>query len=157
MASKRIRKTRVEASLHEKPSRQWRCRDCGRSFGRPSQSHTCLPALTLNEYLARQPPAHAAIYGAALERLKRLGEIDIDPVGVGIMVKRTRTFCELRPKRRGVELSFKLSHKFADRRIHRSFQSSPNRICYFVMLEEPEDVDDTLGGWLADAYRQSPA
>jgi hypothetical protein len=135
---------------------RWRCPGCGRRFGRAQQSHTCQPGLLLDEYLSRQPAAHAPIYRAALARLAALGDIDVDPVGVGIMVKRTRTFCELRPKRSGVELAFKLSRSFADPRIRRTIHYSTHRVAYFVLLESPADVDDTLGGWLAEAYLDSP-
>jgi len=137
-------------------SLQWRCPHCGRNFGRVAQSHVCAPWLALDEYLGRQPPAHVPIYRAALACLAALGELDVDPVDVGIMVKRTRTFCELRPKRDGVEMSFKLSRSLADARIRRVIRSLTHRTAYFVLLRSAADVDDAIGGWLAEAYLDSP-
>jgi hypothetical protein len=91
-----------------------------------------------------------------LKRLSKLGPVDIDPVHVGIMIKRSRTFCELRPKRDAVELSFKLSRPLADPRIRRTVRSSTHRQAYFVHLRSPEDVDEVIVGWLAEAYMASP-
>ena len=146
------------APARARPSQQWRCPRCRRSFGHPNQSHVCAPALALDEYLVRQPAEHAVLYRAALARLAAVseGDLDVDPVNVGIMVKRARTFCELRPKRNGVELSFKLSREIADPRIRRVLRSSTHRIAYFVLLRSPEDVDDQLAGWLAESYLDSP-
>ncbi|HWO09116.1 MAG TPA: DUF5655 domain-containing protein [Polyangiaceae bacterium] len=134
----------------------WRCLSCGRTFGRTNQSHECEPALSLERYLSAQPPPHRAIYRAVLRRLQTLGELDVDPVQVGIMIKRHRTFCELRPKRAGVELSFKLSRPLAHARIRRSLRCSTHRQAHFVLLTSPREVDAELLGWLAEAYFESP-
>ena len=134
---------------------QWLCTDCGRHFGRAKQSHQCTPALTLDEYLERQPAELWAIYQAVLQALSKLGPVDIDPVSVGIMIKRARTFCELRPKRGRVELSFKLSRPLADPRIRKTISSSTHRQAHFLDLRSPRDVDKQLVTWLAQSYEQS--
>lgn len=134
----------------------WLCRNCGRRFGRTNQSHECRPGLTLREYLGRQPPERRATYRAVLRELEKLGPLDIDPVEVGIMIKRARTFCELHPRRNAVELSFKLSRPLADPRIHRTIRSSTHRHVHFVHLKSAADVDRQLVSWLAEAYLDSP-
>ena len=134
---------------------QWLCALCGRHFGRANQSHQCDPALTLAAYLDRQPPELRSTYNAVLKELAKLGPLDIDPVSVGIMIKRARTFCELRPRRDAVELSFKLSQPLADPRIRRTVNSSTHRRAHFVDLHSPRDVDKQLVTWLARSYAQS--
>ena len=136
---------------------QWLCSECGRRFGRANQSHECSPALTLDQYLERQPKEQRGTYRAVLELLSSFGPVDIDPVDVGIMVKRRSTFCELRPKRGHVELSFKLSRPLAHPRIARHVRPSSHREVYFVHLRSRADVDATLKGWLAESYATSPA
>jgi hypothetical protein len=136
-------------------AKQWRCADCGRSFGRANQSHQCDPALSLEQYLAKQPAERRSTYEAVLRVLRKLGPVDIDPVGVGIMVKRARTFCELRPRRNAVELSFKLSEPLAHPRIRRVVRSSVHRLAYFVDLASAADVDAQIRSWLAESYRDS--
>lgn len=136
---------------------QWLCPRCERHFGRANQSHQCVPALTLEQYLDAQPPERRATYKAVLKVLSKLGPVDIDPVRVGIMIKRARTFCELRPRRDAVELSFKLSRPLADPRIRKTIHSSVHRQVHFLDLRSPQDVDARIAGWLAEAYQQSPA
>jgi Domain of unknown function (DUF5655) len=135
---------------------QWFCPHCGRRFGKPNQSHECEPGLTLDEYLSRQPAERRSTYRAVLKVLAKLGPLDVDPVEVGIMIKRSRTFCELRPKRDSVELSFKLSRPLADPKIHRTIRSSAHRQVYFVHLRSAKEVDAKVQGWLAEAYAASP-
>ena len=136
---------------------QWLCLGCRRKFGRANQSHVCAPALTLEQYLQAQPETLRSTYRAVLKALAKLGPLDVDPVGVGIMVKRTRTFCELRPRRDAVELSFKLSEPLSDPRIRKTLRSSTHRRAYFLNLRSPKDVDRQLLDWLALSYRESPA
>ncbi len=81
---------------------------------------------------------------------------DIDPVQVGILVKRARTFCWLRPRRGCVALSFKLSRPLADRRVRKSLQTSANRMAHFVDLVSPDEVDDQIRDWLAEVYLDLP-
>ena len=73
----------------------------------------------------------------------------------GIMVKRARTFCELRPRRDAVELCFKLSRPIADRRIRKRIQSSTHRTAHFVDLRSAEDVDAQIREWLTEAWLDS--
>ncbi len=134
----------------------WTCPDCGRRFGRARQSHTCDPGQSVEAYLADQPEERRATYRAALVAIRELGDVDIDPVSVGIMVKRARTFCELRPRRDAVELSFKLSRELASPRVRKTVRSSVHRRAHFVDLRAPEDVDDEIRAWLAEAYLDSP-
>ncbi len=134
---------------------QWLCPDCRRRFGRANQSHQCRPALTLDDYLARQPAEFRTTYKAVLRALAKLGPLDVDPVDVGIMIKRKRTFCELRARRDAVELSFKLSQPLSAPRIRKTIHSSTHRLVHFVDLRSPRDVDSELVAWLARSYRGS--
>jgi hypothetical protein len=135
---------------------RWLCPDCGRFFGRSNQSHVCERGLSLRDYLAAQPEPQRAIYRAVLAILNKLGDVDIDPVGVGIMVKRMRTFCELHPKRNAVSLSFKLSRAIDHPRIARAVRCSAHRMAYFVDLHIPKDVDGQVRDWIREAYLDSP-
>ena len=112
--------------------------------------------MDVDSYLATQPAERHATYRAVLEVLAGFEDVDIDPVGVGILVKRARTFCELRPRRDCVQLSFKTSRPLGDPRIRKSIQTSANRAAHFVDLFGPEDVDEQVKQWLAEAWLDSP-
>jgi Domain of unknown function (DUF5655) len=134
---------------------RWLCEECGRFFARPNQSHTCEPGMSLASYLARQPEHQRPIHQAVLAVFAR-HPILVDPVDLGIMIKRARTFCELRPKQSNVSLCFKLSREVASQRFARAVKCSAHRMAYFVALKSAADVDAELREWLLEAYEDSP-
>ena len=134
----------------------WTCPDCGRPLGRKKQSHECAPGLTLDDYLERQPPQWHATYRAALAVFEEIGDLIIEPVDVGILVKRRGTFAELRQKSKAVELSFKLNRTLDHPRIRRVLKSSIHRRAHFVWLTAPGDVDDEVREWIVEAWLDSP-
>ena len=134
----------------------WTCPDCGRPLGRQNQSHACVPGLTLDEYLERQPPKWHPVYRAVLAIFDEIGDLIVEPVDVGILVKRRGTFCELRPKKKAVELSFKLARTVDHPRIRRTVAASVHRRAHFVWLTTPDDVDDQIREWIVEAWVDSP-
>jgi hypothetical protein len=56
---------------------------------------------------------------------------------------------------RWVALSFSLPRTVADARIARRMASG-SRTYHVVNLREPDEVDDTVAAWLAEAYAASP-
>ena len=80
----------------------------------------------------------------------------MEPLAVGIMFKRSRTFAELRPKRDRMQLSILLSRPLTHPRIVRTWRGSGTRSAYFIDLHSVDDVDDELRDWLTEAYFASP-
>jgi Domain of unknown function (DUF5655) len=112
--------------------------------------------MSLAEYFATGPERERPIFETVLEHLESVGEVHVEPVSVGIFLKRSRTFAELRPMTRWVALSFTLPAVVEDPRISRRVAVSGNRTWYVVRLREPEDVDDRVRAWLTEAYLSSP-
>ena len=98
------------------------------------------------------PERERPIFEAVVAHLETLGDVVVEPVSVGIFLKRSRGFAELRPKVNWVELSFGLSRTIDHPRIARVIRSSANRSYHFVKLREPDDVDDDVRNWLSEAY-----
>jgi hypothetical protein len=134
----------------------WTCPECQRGFGRTNQSHTCAPAMSLEQYFASGPPYERGIYEAVAEHLASIGPLQTEAVSVGIFFKRARTFAELRPKRNRVVLSFLLSRPLEHARIVKTWRGTGQRSAYFVDLRGAEDVDDDVRDWLTEAYLASP-
>ena len=134
----------------------WTCPECQREFGRTNQSHTCAPAMSLEQYFSSGAPYERAIYEAVAEHLAGVGRVRTEAVSVGIFFKRVRTFAELRPKRNRVVLSFLLSRPLEHSRIVKTWRGSGERSAYFVDLRAAEDVDDDVRDWLTEAYLASP-
>jgi hypothetical protein len=134
----------------------WLCPACGRQFGRRNQSHECLPPVPLDDYLATLEPPLRAACEEVLGHLDSLGGVVVDAVGIGILVKRHRTFAEIRPLKGRMRLSFLLSRPLDHPRIIKSLPLSSRRHSHALDLRSPEDVDRDVREWLTEAFLQSP-
>src|SRR5438105_9317653 len=102
----------------------WTCPRCQRQFGRRNQSHECAPAMSLDDYFSTGPERERPIFDAVMEHLDTVGPVHVEPVSVGIFIKRSRTFAELRPKQRWMALSFVLSRTVDHPKIARRMSGS---------------------------------
>lgn len=130
----------------------WTCPSCQRRFGVTRQGHDCAPALTIEEYFSTGPAHEKPVFDAVHAHLSALDDVHVEPVSVGIFFKRGRTFAQLRPMTRWVACSFVLPRVVTDRRIARKVQSQGARHHHVVNLHGPEEVDDTVRGWLTEAH-----
>jgi hypothetical protein len=121
------------------------------------QSHECTPATTVDAYFASRPAELRAICDAVVGVVADLGPVVVEAVSVGILLKRSRTFAELRPRRDGLVLSCLLSEVVEHPRVIRVTRTSANRAAIFVGLRRVDDVDEEVCDWLAEAYLSSPA
>ena len=110
----------------------------------------------LEEYLATGPPFERPVVEAVLAGLADVGPIHVEPVSVGIFLKRSRTFSELRPLTRWMAVSFSIPRVETSTRIARKVIPHGSLFHHVVNVTHPEEVDDQLLGWLAEAYLVSP-
>lgn len=71
---------------------------------------------------------------------------------VGVFLKHRRKFAELRPKARWLSLEVVLPRTVHDPRVQRTLRVSADRVVHVVRLVSPDDVDEQLLAWLAEAY-----
>jgi hypothetical protein len=112
--------------------------------------------MALEEYFATGPERERPIFDAVMAHVETLGPVHVEPVSVGIFLKRSHTFAELRPKVRWVALSFGLLREVEHPRIARKMRGSGRRVYHVVNVVEPADIDDQVRDWLTEAYLQSP-
>jgi Domain of unknown function (DUF5655) len=129
----------------------WTCPQCDRSFGRAGQSHVCLPVMPVDAYFRGRPEYEREVYDAVVGHLESVGAVDVEAATVGILVKRRRTFVELRPKQSWVELSIMLTRPIDDLRVARRVIVSRGRFAYFFRLRSAADVDDDLRELLTES------
>ncbi len=134
----------------------WTCPDCQRRFARKGQSHECAPAMALDEYFSTGPARERPIFEAPLAHLDTVGPVHVEPVSVGIFLKRSRTFSELRPKTNWVALSFSLRRKVTHPLIKRKVMQWHGRYYHVANIANPGDIDDDIRNWLTEAYLESP-
>jgi len=129
----------------------WACPACGREFGK-RQSHVCVPAMSVDEYFAGRPPGEREIFEAVRAHLESLGPVIVEPVGVGILFKGRRTFVELRPKKRWVDLGFGLNRRLDHPRITRRSRDQAGRTYHGVRISSAAEVDDEVREWPTESY-----
>ncbi len=112
--------------------------------------------MSVEEYFASGPERERPIFEAVLEHVESVGPVHVEPVSVGIFLKRARTFAELRPMVRWVALWFPSASALDHPRIARRLAVSAGRTWHVVNLREPADVDEQVRDWLTEAYLSTP-
>jgi hypothetical protein len=112
--------------------------------------------MSLEEYFSTGPERERPIFEAVMAHLETLGEVHVEPMSVGIFIKRTGGFVELRPKVKWEAMSFPLSRTIEHPRIARKMQGSGSRVYHVVKLYGPDDVDEQVCEWLTEAWFDLP-
>ena len=112
--------------------------------------------MTLDEYFSTGPPFERPVFEAVLAHLETLGPVHVEPVSVGIFLKKSGSLFELRPMTRWVALSFPLDRKVTHPKIARKPFEAGRRVFHVVNLRGPDDVDDDVKAWLTEAYLAAP-
>ena len=112
--------------------------------------------MSLEEYFSTGPAHERPIFEAVMAHLKTVGPVHVEPVSVGIFLKRAQTFAQLRPRDRWVALSFSLPRKVDHERIIRKVMEYHGRYYHVANLRDPSEFDGRLQAWLTEAYFASP-
>ena len=112
--------------------------------------------MPLKEYFATGPARERPIFEAVMSHLQTVGPVHVEPVSVGIFLKRAQSFAQLRPKDRWVAMSFSLPRKVEHELITRKVVAYHGRYFHVANLRSAEDLDDRLRSWLTEAYLDSP-
>lgn len=112
--------------------------------------------MTVDDYFRTGPIFERPVFDAVMGRLATVGPVHVEPVSVGIFLKRSRTFAELRPMTKWVAVSFTLTRTVSSHRIARKVIGTGSTKYHVVNVRDPSDVDEQLGEWLSEAYLASP-
>lgn len=112
--------------------------------------------MSLDEYFSTGTARERPIFEEVIDHLETVGPVHVEPVSVGIFLKRAQSFAQLRPMQKWVALSFSLPRRVDHRLITRKVMPYQGRYYHVVNLRDPEDVDDRIRGWLSEAYLNSP-
>jgi hypothetical protein len=110
----------------------------------------------LEEYFSTGPAHERPVFEAVMAHLRDVGPVHVEPVSVGIFLKRSRTFVELRPMTKWVALSFSLPHPARHRLITRKVAQYNGRYFHVANVTSPDDLDQDLLDLLTAAYLASP-
>jgi Domain of unknown function (DUF5655) len=112
--------------------------------------------MTLEEYFSTGPTFERPIFDAVMAHLRTLGEPFLEPVSVGIFVKRDGVgVLQLRPMTKWVALCLFMPRTVVDRRVSRK-PIATGRVVYTVVnVRSPDDIDDVVKGWLTECWEAS--
>jgi hypothetical protein len=112
--------------------------------------------MTLDDYFSTGPERERPIFQAVMDHLDTVGPVHVEPVSVGIFLKRSRSFVQLRPLQNWVALSFSLPHPVRHPRIIKKVQMYHGRYYHVANVRNPDDLDDALRDHLTEAYLSAP-
>ena len=109
--------------------------------------------MTLEEYFSTGLSFERPVFDAVMTHLRTLGEPFLEPVSVGIFVKRDGvSVLQLRPMTKWVALCLFLPRTVRDRRISRKPIEAGRSVYHVVNVRGPDDVDDTVNEWITEAW-----
>ena len=112
--------------------------------------------MTLEEYFSTGPSFERPVFEAVMAHLRTLGDPFLEPVSVGIFVKRDGvSVLQLRPMTKWVALGLFMPRKVVDRRISRKPVVAGRVVYTVVNLRSPDDVDDVVRGWITESWEAS--
>ena len=108
--------------------------------------------MTVEEYFATGPGHERPVFDAVLAHLATVGAVHVEPVSVGIFLKRAQSFAQLRPMQRWVALSFSLPRAVRHPLITRRVVPYGRHFHHVANLRIPDDLDNELREHLTEAY-----
>jgi hypothetical protein len=112
--------------------------------------------MSLDEYFSTGPAHERPVFEAVMVHMATVGPVHVEPVSVGIFLKRARSFAQLRPMTRWVAVSFTLPRRVRHPTIVRKVEAYHGRYYHVANVRSPDDLDDELLGWLTEAYLATP-
>lgn len=112
--------------------------------------------MSLEEYFSTGPPHEKPVCKAVLKYAESIGQVHVEPLSVGIFLKKAQTFAQLRPMQKWVALSFGLARRVDHPTITRKVMPYAGRYYHVFNLRTPDDFDDRIRGWLTESYLDSP-
>ncbi len=111
--------------------------------------------MTVEEYFSTGPPHERPVFDAVIDFLTSLGPIHIEPVSVGIFLKKEGSFMQLRPKTKWVAVSFSLDRQAQHPLIKRKSMPYSGRYHHVANVASPDQIDDALLDLIAESYDQT--
>lgn len=130
----------------------WRCPRCGRTFANLHQTHTCAPLRDLDAHFAGAQPQVRVVFDRILEFVTRLGPVTVLPEKTRIALHVRMSFAAFTPRRRWLSGHLVLARRVESPRFVKIETYSPRNVVHAFRFTSPEEIDDEVKTWLAEAY-----
>jgi hypothetical protein len=132
------------------PEPLWTCPRCRRQFAHRNQAHSC-GQFTVEQLLDGKPPEVVELYGRLASLIQRCGEVVVAPTKTRALFKVRTVFATVAVTKNWLDVVFVLGRRLKHRRIKKA-REEYSGVVHFLRIEQAEDLDDELGGWLQEAY-----
>ena len=129
----------------------WICPKCGRGFANRNQSHSC-SNVRLEEHFAGRDPNVVSTFQRLVAAAKKSGPVTVLPEKTRIAFQVRMSFAAFILRRRWVDGHVVLARRLDSPRFTRIEFFSPRNQRHAFRLHAPEEVDDEVRSWLAEAY-----
>jgi hypothetical protein len=130
----------------------WTCPRCGRGFANRNQTHSCGLG-SLDAHLTGRDPDVVAIFRRLVELAERCGPVTVLPEKTRIAFHVRMSFAAITLRRHWVDGHVVLARRLEHPRFRRIESFSPRNHVHHFRLVRPDEVDDEVAAWLAEAYR----
>jgi Domain of unknown function (DUF5655) len=130
----------------------WRCPRCGRSFANPNQTHTCAELGSVDSHFAGADAAVRQVFDAIVASTTALGPFEILAEKTRIAFHARMSFAAFTVRRHWLDGHVVLARKVSSPRFRRVEVYSRANVLHAFRLERPDEVDDEVRAWLAEAY-----
>jgi hypothetical protein len=129
---------------------RWRCPECGRTFPRRSQPHSC-KRVPVEARFASKGTARSLFDALRAAVEERVGPCELVSLPCCIHLTSTDDFLAVLPKRDRLEVRFTLHRRIEASRITACTQTSHTAYKHSIDVTELEAIDDELLGWVDEA------
>ena len=130
----------------------WTCPGCGRAFANRRQSHACAPLVELERHFDRKQAQVRETFERLLDAVTALGPVTVLPEKTRIALHARMSFAALMPRQRWLDGHVVLARRLESARFRRIETFSPRNVVHAFRLAGPDQVDDEVRRWLAEAY-----
>ena len=130
----------------------WTCPKCKRSFKRKDQQHTC-NLISKEQLFAKRPADLKKLYDQIVKVVRKFGEHREETVKPDVIFFKTKsTFLAVKVKKDHLDIEFFLDHLEDQPPVSKFLQTSKHRVAHLVPIDDPEDINQQLIGWMKSSY-----
>jgi hypothetical protein len=129
----------------------WICPKCQRKFARAHQWHSCA-SFTIVQYLDGKPPEIVALFDRLVEMAKACGSVIVSPTKSMVLFKARTTFAEIKAKKDRLDIQLVFDKRVKNSRFTKVSTPWPGCIVHSLQVQESDELDDQVAGWLKLAY-----
>ena len=129
----------------------WRCPACARRFANRNQTHAC-GRYDLREHCEGRSPDVVETFERFRDEVLRCGPSAVLPERTRIAFQTRMSFAAVTLRKRWLDGHVVLAKRLCSKRFRDVQTFSPRNVVHAFRLAGPEDVDDEVSSWIAQAY-----